>query len=106
MKNNNNSSVPFEVPFEVADDVLAHRPLGQQIGEPALGSAVFRGKFAGRQWQGTGDGEAAADPLGIVAKPDGPGRIAPKLANPALLVPEDEGVGIAHEDASPDLPVR
>lgn len=83
--------------FEVADDVLARRPLGQQIGEPALGGAFLRGEFLGRQRQGTGDSEAAAcDPLGVVAKPDGPGRIAPELTDQALLVPDVEDVGVAH----------
>jgi hypothetical protein len=82
--------------LEVADDVFAHRPFGQQVGEPALGVAFFRGELVGRQRQGTGDGEAAAgDPRGIVAKPDGPGRIAPNLTDQVLLVPDIERVGAA-----------
>ena len=92
--------------FEVADDVFAHRPLRQQIGEPALGGAFLWGEFPDRQRQGTGDSEAAAcDPLGIVAKPDRPGRIAPELTDQARLVPDVEDVGVPHRVLR-SLPVR
>jgi hypothetical protein len=71
-------------------------PSGSRLANQRWAWPFFRGELVGRQRQGTGDGEAAAgDPRGIVAKPDGPGRIAPNLTDQVLLVPDIERVGAA-----------
>jgi hypothetical protein len=60
-----------------------------------------------RNLPGARNGETGArDPCGVVVKPDGPDRVAPKLTDPALPMPDNEGVEIAHEASSSALPGR